>query len=496
MQNIRLFIPLILFSTTFLFGQTVTPVPVQISERIENIGGTYYHLHTVEKGQTMYSITRVYQVTSGEIKRTIDKPDIQIDEILMIPMSVKRLQALKKSGLLPEEKPEPNIPKTVPENSDVIILKEFTNPPKTTLNVALMLPLHLNEVDQIRINSRDNVPPRSFRFLSFYEGATLAAQAFEAENVKINVHVFDVTDDENTAVNLISSGKLNRMDIIVGPFHLRSFRLMSDFAKQQGIFIINPISERDDILVDNPYVIKINPSERNQLNAFLRYITKDKTKQQILIVSNDSLPNEKERSEQARLFFEMHYRDFYTPVFVDISKDRFQAFNNLLSNTKRNAIIYLSNNPAFVTEILTQVPKRENSVEDVLYSLNRLSQFDFTEIQYLRDLQTHYTTPFFVDHDSERVRDFERLFFETYQTIPDNNAYMGYDVMNFVLTMLNLGNTNYGNYLETKTFKGLHNSIRLKRADPTQGLENQETNILKIENFRFQRVNNSYGKTN
>ncbi|MDR0437318.1 MAG: ABC transporter substrate-binding protein [Bacteroidales bacterium] len=494
MKNFRLFFPLMLLCTTWLFAQTPTPVPVQISERIENIGGTYYHLHTVEKGQTLYSISRTYQVTADEIKRTINKPEIQIDEILMIPVSSERLRTLLRNNLLPEAKPE--IRQDIkPEKTDIVkpvdlIQEKFNNPLKTTLNVALMLPLHLNEVDQIRINSRDNAIPRPFRLISFYEGATLAAQAFEAENVKINVHVFDVPDDENSAASLINSGKLKNIDIIIGPLHLRPFRLMSDFAKQHGIFIINPISERDEILVDNPYVIKINPSEKNQLDALLRYVTKDQTKQQILVVSNDSLPNEKERSEQARLFFETHHSDFYTPVFVDISKNRFQTFSNLLSKTKRNAIIYLSNNPAFFTEILNQVPKRENSVEDVLFCLNRLSQFDHTEIQYLNNLQTHYTAPFFVDYNSERVRDFERLFFETYRTIPDNNAYMGYDVMNFVLTMLNIGNTNYGNYLETKTCKSFHNCIRLRRANPTQGLENQETNILKIEDGKLKRVNN------
>jgi LysM repeat protein len=511
MKKIRLLIPILLLSTAILFAQkgelqtrpyeliaqTTTPVPVQISENIANVEGTYYYLHSVERGQTLFSIARTYQVTTGEIKRTIDKPEIQIGEILMVPVNAKRLRTLKRNHALPlpealpETNPENDVQQPEPETEDRI-RKEFNNPPKTTLNVALMLPLYLNEVEQIRINPRDTRAPipTPFRFISFYEGATLAAHAFETEQIKINVHVFDVTEDENTATNLINSGRLNDVDIIIGPLFARSFRIMSDYAKQQEIFIINPLSERGDILIDNPYVIKINPSERIQLHTLLAYITKDQVEQQIFIVSNDSLPTERERSEQARLFFETYPNDFYTPVFIDISRDRFQALNNHLSNTERNAIVYLSNNAAFVTQILTQVSKRENPAGNVLYSVQRLPQFDFTEIQYLNDLQTHYVDPFFVDFTNEQVRSFERLFFETFQTIPDNNAYIGYNVMGFVLSVLAAGNTNYGNYLETFIHRSFPNRIRLQRADPTQGLENQETNILKIESSQLRKVNN------
>jgi hypothetical protein len=210
-------------------------------------------------------------------------------------------------------------------------------------------------------------------------------------------------------------------------------------------------------------------------------------RQKIFVVSNDSIPQEKERSDFARQFFETYY-SHRTPVFVDISKERFLGFRDLLSETERNAIIYLSNNEAFATEILTLVLRRENT-SSVLYCLRRLSQFEFADPRHLNDLQTHYIDPFFVDHNCENVRNFERLFFETFHTLPDNHAYLGHDVMSFVLQLLEIGNTNYGNYLETINFRGLQNPIRLGRTDPSRGLENKETNILKIKSSQVKKVN-------
>jgi LysM repeat protein/ABC-type branched-subunit amino acid transport system substrate-binding protein len=463
-------------------AQTTTSVSVKISERIENVDGKYYHLHTVEKGQTMYSISRAYQVTADQIKRTVkDKLEIQIGETLLIPANTQRIPQQKTNFSVDNSNQKP-----IADTSR----KVFSNPPKTTLNVALMLPLYLNEVNQIRINPRNTnrIAIKPFSFITFYQGANLAAQAFEDETIKINVHVFDITEDENTAINLINSNRLNHVDVVIGPLFARSFRVMSDFAKQREIFIINPLSDRDDILDDNPFVIKVNTSEKNQLQTLLDYVASKHIEQRILILSNDSLPNEKERSEQAQQFFENSENKFDDVIFIDISKDRFSRLNSNLSNTKGNAIVYLANNEAFFTQIATQISKR--NFTNVLYCSQKIPQLELTDLLYLNDLQTHYIEPFFIDYDDANVRNFERLFFETYRTVPDNHAYRGYDVMSYVFQLLKIGNTNYGNFLETMPFSGFHNTIQLYRSNPLQGLENRNTNILKIENSQLRKANN------
>ena len=480
-----------LFSTAFLFAQTTTvtptPAPVRISERIENIGGTYYYLHTVERGQTLFSIARTYQVTMSQIRRTSDKADIQVGEILQIPSSNQTASRPAPARLSEEVKP---LETTQPENVEATP-QRFNNPPKSVLNVALMLPLYLNEVDQIRIGPRTNrASIRPFSFVSFHHGATLAARAFEDRNIRINVRVFDVAENENTAINLINSGQLNDIDIIVGPLFARSFEVVSEFAKQREIFIVNPLSNRDEILDNNPFVIKINPSEAQQLQTLLNHVAQNSIGHRILVLANDSLPNERERARQARRFFEDKRNQFDTIVFFDLSRERFPRFRSQLSNTRGNAIIYLSANEAFATEVLTRTPRVEVApTPNVLYSLLKLSRFEVTDPLYLNGLQTHYIDPFFINHNDERVRDFDLLFFETFGTIPDPMAYRGFDVMSFVFHLLKTGNTNYGNFLEIP-FRGLHNTIRLHRSRPSQGLENISTNLLKVESSQLRRVNN------
>ncbi|MCL2414472.1 MAG: ABC transporter substrate-binding protein [Bacteroidales bacterium] len=497
----------ILFSSVFLAAQTITPpVPVQISEHIENIDGRYFILHRVEQGQTLFSISRAYEISVEQIRRTSDMLEIQIDEILLIPTNPPQ-RAQRQA----EVQPEIVLIETIAardvdggrrsilhtsneenyEEAEVYdtIRRIFDNPPRSVLNVALMLPLYLNEAAQIRITpntSRGAIRP--FSFISFYQGAMLAAQKFYHEDVEINVHVFDVTEDTNTAVRLINGRRLHNMDILIGPFFARSFSVVSNFAKQQEIFIVNPLSSRSEILDNNPFAIKINTSETNQLQALLNYAAQRSAGDRIFVLSNDSVPNDRELARQTRLFFEgIEYR-FNNIFFLDISQEGFPRIQRDLATQTGNSFIFISNDDALVTAVLTRTPRRDH-IPNTLYSLRHSPRFDVTDPFYLNNLQVHYIEPFFVDHDDERVMDFDRLFFQTFEGLPDERAYRGFDVMSFVLELLRIGNTNYGNYLESTLHKGLHNYIQLKRTNPLNGLENQQTNILRIKNSRLQKAN-------
>lgn len=502
MKKTCFFALIILFFGTFLLAQTTTPVPVQISEHIENIDGRYYILHTVERGQTLFSIARTYQVSINQIRRTSDMPEIQINEILLIPTSPPISQT--PVNVQPEARVETQ--KIASEKTEVELEYDFAeieekyeesdttprvfdSPPRSVLNVALMLPLFLGEVEQIRITPRTNrAAIRPFSFVSFYQGAMLAAQKFYQEGLEINIHVFDVTEDTNTAVRLINGRRLHNMDILVGPFFARSFNVVSDFARQQEIFVVNPLSTRTEILENNPFVIKIRPSEKSQLQALLNYATQNSIGERIFVLSNDSLPNDRELGKQTRQFFEgIEYR-FNSIFFLDISQEGFARIQREMATQTGNSFILLSNDDALVTAILTRTPRRDH-IRNTLYSLRQSPRFEVTDPFYLNNLQVHYTEPFFINHDDERVMAFDRLFFETFQGLPDEGAYRGFDVMSFVLELLRIGNTNYGNYLESILHKGFHNYIQLKRTSPQRGLENQQINILRVQDSVLQKVN-------
>ena len=75
---------LLLFLAITLLSQGVVIIK---SDVIEQRDGKSYYVHTVQKGQTVYSISRAYNVTPDEIyfENPGSKNGININQILYIP---------------------------------------------------------------------------------------------------------------------------------------------------------------------------------------------------------------------------------------------------------------------------------------------------------------------------------------------------------------------------------------------------------------------------
>ena len=90
---------LVSLSLTPLSGQE--PVPVEVSDHRTVIGGKEYFLHVVLRGQTLYSISRAYNVTIEQIRseNIITDNSIQEGQMLQIPVSSALQKA--KSDVVP-----------------------------------------------------------------------------------------------------------------------------------------------------------------------------------------------------------------------------------------------------------------------------------------------------------------------------------------------------------------------------------------------------------
>lgn len=82
-------------------------VPVISSQKIITEGKVYY-MHPVQKGQTLYSISRAYKVTIDDITRTnvIPANGIQTEQVLKIPAPEALIATQPEPKFKPQPKPE------------------------------------------------------------------------------------------------------------------------------------------------------------------------------------------------------------------------------------------------------------------------------------------------------------------------------------------------------------------------------------------------------
>lgn len=331
--------------------------------------------HTVQKGETLYKISRQYAVTTDELKqlnkgltetmqvgqkvlipkKKITKPYIvfqveskdktkqlarkfglTVDDLIrlnpaigkdvfpnqrvLIPIDQKVDVEPVKIGVATEKKPvlEENSQKKAEQIDAIANCQENPSNKNKTYTVALMLPLYLDEVSALKDNNpRTNVEankPRPFTFLPFYNGFVLAADSLASYyGLKLEILVYDVDQSIAKAAEALRDPKLKKADLIVGPFFSQQFEMVASFAFDNKITIVNPMSQRRSILDNNPYVVKVKPDVSAQFEQVAAAIRGNYPKAKVSVYYSASLQN----SSEVKSIKEAIYK--YIPNNIKIS---------------------------------------------------------------------------------------------------------------------------------------------------------------------------------
>jgi len=240
--------------------------PGQVIRIPQNNTTENYIIHTSAKKDKLQNIAQYYQVNyydllllnPGVHKKVYKGQQIKIP----VEVSVDEKNLI---GENPEVLSGSELPcKDVEENMERMY------------NIALMLPLYLEEIDSLNNKEENDISDLSrmisFRFINFYEGFLMAVDSMKEAGMKLNLFVYDVDNTDEKVSHVLHASELSRMDLIVGPLFSEAFKKVADFAKIYEINIINPLSAREEVIFENPYVFKIKPSTGSQTDKLVLFI--------------------------------------------------------------------------------------------------------------------------------------------------------------------------------------------------------------------------------
>ena len=258
-------------------------------------------MHTVTKGETIYSITHQYGISKEELHKLnpqIKGTDLPIDTVLLIrktqqtveTATVKTDTIFTKHIVLPKETVysithlynipkeqlialNPNYPElknNVLHPDDVLIVKKIiiktdavTNSIDTTfvaekksflsriikgktLDVALLLPIDLKNLDTSNTeNLQKKLENKALnRVLDYYNGSVLAIDSIAKLGVNVSVDVYDTASNKSVALlKLIRENKLINKDVIVGPFFPDNVDLVAQNSAEKTL-IVAPFNKK------------------------------------------------------------------------------------------------------------------------------------------------------------------------------------------------------------------------------------------------------------
>ncbi|MGM0408810.1 MAG: LysM peptidoglycan-binding domain-containing protein [Bacteroidota bacterium] len=490
-------------------------VPIDDTVRFEDD----FIYHTVEKKETIYSLTREYGVTTDELQEhnSFLSDGLKAGQILKIP----KIKDVTTIGLFVDSgEEEKDTLYTFKKRKDIAYSDSvdlgrcdtLKRSPDEPYQIAVFLPFYLEKNDEkFYIDSSEvddsgekiyekvyyepyYIYPRSLSFVEFYEGFLLAVDSLKQRGLNVNLHVYDTQNDTSRIKEILNYPALEGMDLIIGPIYNDEVKLVSEFSKYHQINMVSPLWDNLQLVDENPNLFQVTPSFSAQIDEFARYVSNYADKNLILVHNGDSASYGNIQLVKDKLFgyFSNDSILDYIQFKEVILKDSINVLEHAASKEVENVFIVPSNDEAFVTNVVTKL----NTLSAYNYplrvcGLSRWLRFRNIDPEYYFNLNLCIATPYFVDYKCENVKKFILKYRDTFHTEPQQYAIHGYDVGLFFLTAL----MNYGEDFQRCIYN--HNQ-ELLQADykfvrwyKNSGFENIGVSLVKYqENYEILKISN------
>lgn len=446
----------------------------------------------VEPGQTLYGISRAYNVSIEDIKSLnpeVAESGLKAGQMLRLPTKGKpsASQTSQQGGQNASQgsknasaAPAPAAPVEVRGRVD-----------REKIYVSVMMPLYLSQMNEISttkfdLEQRGKKTYKSLEFIQFYEGIQIALSELQSRGVQVVLNVVDVPG--NTAAEAekaFTSHNVAHSDVVLTLLTKEPFEKVAQLARQNKVFVVNAMSTRQDI-VDNPYVVKVMPSAAGQASAILKSIGAHYSGSTITVVHSGL-----QRGIEAALKEELASQSAQMGIkcdFVVWTND-----NKLVASLKKNTSnvvvnIYdqdKSRNRIQVSTLLNRLSSIKGN-PPVLYSIIDYTK-EYTDVDFgqLQQLSYHTVNTDYDENDPAQHR-FVETFREQYKTEPIGlYAGQGHDLMVYFVNGLQEKGSEFWKNPSVANLQSMLNPIHLRQSAPGKGYENQYAAIRRMGDYRF-----------
>ena len=493
---------------TAAMAQEYVPTPVTVSKEKVKLNGKVYLSHVVLERQTLYGIAAAYGVKVDEIYEanpTLRQTGLQKNAIILVPykegvqeetssaiggaytehtvkwyediediarsynvsvkdivelnkLSSKKVTARQVLKIPVATQPQPqlqqpvnNEPEEVPVAAEEVVehepvadtqVIEFTGPqiaPKEVVNASLILPFGSND----KSNELQ---------MDFYSGVLLALKDIEAQDIKVNLQVYDLYAGLPPVEALTSS------DFVLGPVAARDLEAVLQRVDGK-VPVISPLDPKAASLAQNysSFIQAPSPAE-NQYDDLALWLKEEASAgEKILLITEKNATNTTAavaiRSAMAHL--DLNY-EILNYALVE-SRDIHDTMRDLLIKGTVNRVVVASESEAFTSDVVLHLNMlRGKGYKVVMYAPSKVRTFDTIEGQFYHDLSLHITTTYYADYTSPEVIRFVRRYRALYKTEPSQFAFQGYDTaMHFITWVAKYGD-GWAFMLEHGRSRGLH----------------------------------------
>ena len=494
-----------------LSAQEYTPVPVTISKEKVKVDGRIYYSHIVLERQTLYSICKAYGVTLEQLYEAnpaLKENGLKKNAIILIPA------ADVKKSVSDRKLPKDYIIHTVKwyEDLDVIAGKYGVTVEaimnangltgrKLSRRQKLRIPmgpvLHTAAADSVSVadTSAGNATPAVAAdkkkdklnavllmpfnasgekprtgSIDFYCGMLMAVKQIGDSGISIDLSVYDIDG------GLPSAGdKIGESDIIIGPVSASSLSdVMAICPINSGI--VSPLDHKAEYLAGNHSNFIQAPTSTlvlyEDLARWIKEERKDTSERVVVIYEKGSRKIEEMAAMNTILEKDgIPFSSFSYSILE--GRDIQEPLMGMMSMTAPNRVLVMSESEAFVNDVVRNLNLLIHSEYDiVLYGPSKIRSFETIEVDNLHNTGLHTSVAYFVDYESQKVKDFVKKYRALYNTEPTPYAFQGYDIASYFLGMCTKYGEDWERHLETDAESLLQADFKFVKAGEKGGFVN------------------------
>lgn len=405
--------------------------------------------------------------------------------------------------------PETRMPPITSEGMDVPLPRNQTGGAsagdRNTYQVAVMLPFLANRVEESTEEIKSNVSSWS---INFYGGMQLALNKLEAEGLAMKVNVIDTEANPQRMQGLLENrADVRNAQLIIGPYRRENIRMAAAFSKRENVILISPYSASANLTSENPNFIQVSPTLETHCQSLARHAFKEFEPENIILVSRDVGIEQQCVDIMMQAYYTMQGTSNPDVVpqqyIVPHAEAPYEDIDLLPLVEGKDDLAFVI--PSWADETFVYSFLRELDVvcepeqRVVVYGMPQWVNYQHIDYDYYERFHVRVSSNVFIDDRDPSVIDFKRNYFDRFGTIPDDPAFLGYDVTMYFGELLAEYGMNFQTVLDVNSSNMLHTKFDFQKVVeptttgaenlPVERYENSFVNILEFRDFRFDRLN-------
>lgn len=422
-------------------------------------------LHKVVRGETLYSLSKLNDLTVEELRAANPhvRKGLKAGQLIEIPL--KRVVEKSAPTHVPTpaptpapqaEQPKAEQPKVEQTQTDATtgattpVAEEKREEPTKVEQVALRTLKQSEKAKVALLLPLGSEERPQQNYIDFYRGFLIGLDSVRMAGHSVSLELHNTAHDYHRVEQIISSGALNEVDLVVGPVYEDELIPVATALQGKGTPIVSPLANLTQT-VSNA-VFQMSPSPASKLEKVRELF--DGTKR-VVIVSTDNIDKEFDAEVRGMLkdtanVVEHKYIYEHPSVIEKREKEREKMreaglvvddtpspsdMSPLLRGEQPTVIVVTADNEIEVDRILAAIAsanialtaRSQRVAPFVVYGNNRWNRYRNIDRAILFSNNVTMLSTYHARRSEPVIRSFDSRFVKEYGTLPSLYAYRGYD---------------------------------------------------------------------